>query len=149
MPRKITLNIDNKSNYLMIGISSHLKDYRISFFLNRVLGFNFRRIDDFTYSARGNETLSYPVFVYHDPDLRAHFCLMSNHHPEKKLIPALKQTDYFIFTNDPINDNNVQDLVRQIKSTPNVLTAYKIDPSEVKNMDVISADLELHLLHHK
>lgn len=149
MPRKITLNINGSSEYLMIGISSHLKDYRISFFLNRTLGFKFRKIEDFSFHPQGKEPLTYPVFVFNDHETRALFCLLSNHHPERKLFPDLKQTDYFMFTNDPINEKSIEELIRNIRSVPNILAAFKIDTTNIKNMDIVAADLELHLLQHK
>ena len=90
--KKQILKSGYDSDISLIGISCHLKSYRLSFSMNKALRFAFQRIDDFEVpGASDSNYLSYPFLVYDDADLKNHFCLISNHHPQQKLVPALRQ----------------------------------------------------------
>ncbi len=144
--KKLSSNIDYVAEYSFIGISCHLKDYRLSFFINQECGLKLRKIDDFTQEDEQKQLLSYPLFYYRCPDTNNNFCLISNHHEEKKLILAFKQFDYFLLVQNDLTPTKKKELISTLKKIPNLLAAYEIELSKIKNINQLMIDLELQLI---
>jgi len=148
--KKLSLQADQGDNISLIGISCHLKSYRLSFLLNTALYFKFKRIDDFQIPAPGDPLmLQFPFFKFDHPDLQNHFCLIGNHHPQGKLLPALKQVDYFLMAKNPLEMANMEYFLKKIRGIPQVLAAYEIVPAKTKNIEMILTEMELHLLAYE
>ena len=148
MVKKLSSNIDYVAEFSFIGISCHLKDYRLSFFINQECNLKFSKIEDFVYEGNAEETITYPLFYYHCPDTNNNFCLISNHHAEKKLIPAFKQFDYFLLVQNNLSDIKKGELISNLKKIPNLLAAYEIELKKVKNINHFMVDLELQLIEN-
>jgi len=145
--KKQTLTSVQDSSISLIGISCHLKSYRLSFSMNRELNFQFQRIDDFEIpSFHDYGSLYFPFLIYDDSDLKNHFCLVSNHHPQGKLIPTLRQVDYFLMAKNPMDQGTLQKILVGIRKISQVLGAYEIDPNGTKDLNLLLEDMELHLL---
>ena len=115
--------------------------------MNKALNFKFQRIDDFELPGYPeNELLYFPFLIYDDTDMKNHFCLISNHHPQGKLIPALRQVDYFLMAQNSLDDSARTSLVSKIRKISQVLAAYEIDPVGTKDMSLLLEEMELHLL---
>ena len=72
--------------------------------------------------------------------------MISNHHSDKKLIQAFKQFDYFLLVENNLPANKKQELISNLKKTPNLLAAYEIDFKKVKNINHLMVDLEIQLI---
>ena len=147
MVKKLNLNIDYANEFSFIGISCHLKDYRLSFFINQECGLKLSKIEDFIQEGEEQST-NYPLFYYQCPDTNNNFCLISNHHSEKKLITALKQFDYFLLVQNNLPQNKKSDLITKLKKIPNLLAVYEIEFKKVKNLNQLIVDLELQLIEN-
>ena len=148
MVKKLSLKIDYSNEYSFIGISCHLKDYRLSFFINQYCGLQLKKIDDFTQQSAENKSLSYPLFYYHSQETDNRFYLISNHHSEMKLIPALKQFDYFLLIQKNMQSEQKKELIAKLKKTQNLLAAYEIELNKIKNVNQFMAELELQLIDY-
>lgn len=149
MAKKITLTLDFTSDYSVIGISCHLKDYRLTFNLNKELNLQLKRIEDFTLDDKKNESLNYSIYYYHCHDTNNNFSLVANHNAERKLIPSLKQFDYFLLIQNNINTQTKKELIKAIKKVPNILTAFEIDLATVKNIHTLIAEIELQFIENR
>lgn len=147
MARKLKIEIDFNQDNTLIGISCHKKDYWIAFNLNEKLNLNLKRIEDLpVYNSKLDLLISYPLFSYHSLDTHSCYYLFSNHNPEGKIFPALKAIDFFLLINGLANKNEISEKIGHIKKIPNILTAYKIDLSKVKDFEGLLSDLELHIM---
>jgi hypothetical protein len=136
MVKKLILNIDYKPEYTIIGISSHLKDYRLSFNINKKLNFKLKKLNDLVIiKGKNKKTQKYSLYHYEQPDTQNIFYLISNNNPNGKLIPSQKQTDYFLLIKNMI--------VKTLKAIRNVLMVYEINPNTIKNIDSILTEVEL------
>ncbi len=148
MSKIITFNIDYDNDYQIIGISSHLKAYKLIYFLNNVLQYKFKRTRDLFVNKK-KESIFYSTYIFRDIDSRIEYCLISNHHPDQKLIPLLKQIDYFLVIKYLQENRTIAELVSKIKNIPRILTAYKIDDKAFKDIEVLLNDIEMHMLENK
>ncbi|MDT8393109.1 MAG: IPExxxVDY family protein [Bacteroidales bacterium] len=145
--RKNTLYIQRDQHISLIGISCHLKSYRLSFSINKMLNFRLQRIDDFEIPNHGGEDiLGFPILLFNADEMKNHFCLISNHHPQRKLIPALRQVDYFLIAKNPIDKYTKEKILARLRNISQVVAAYEIDANGTKDLDVLLEEMELHLL---
>jgi hypothetical protein len=148
MVKKLSLNIDYTSEFSFIGISCHLKDYRLSYFLNKKCNINLRKIEDFFQRGSDNHLVSYSVYYHKCLEMHNNFCLISNHNSGLKLISALKEFDYFLLIQNGLHPNKKLELLKSMKEIPHLLAAYEIEFSKVKNINHLLVDLELQLIEN-
>ncbi len=143
MAKRLSLNINYSEDYQLLAIVSHLKDYRISFFLNQELDLDLRKYDDLRPSDNG---ATYSWYYYSEGDSYLNCYLVSNHHDSGKLIPSLKNIDYLLFVKNPYDDKEVMAMASSIRKIPNVVAVFEQNIPELKNMDVLIESIELHEL---
>ena len=148
MPKKHNLPLSREQNWpVFVGIACRLKDYQLCFHLNKKLDLHLRKLPDFTILVPGKEDAScYSLYRYLDQNRRLDYLLLSNHHPDSKLMPEYRQTDYFLLVSGETTANEIERLIRMIRDVPGVLLAYYLDLTKSKQTELILADLELHLL---
>lgn len=116
----------------VIGISSHVPDYRLCWALNRSLGLDLeRRRNDIVEHVRGKD-LHYPVFQQAGADGAAPWALVSNLCGKRRLIAAEKQADYFLVI-DPETADRETNLLHRLRSTDFVLHARTIDMNKLRD----------------
>lgn len=148
MAKKHLLDLAGEKNLpVFIGLACRLKDYQLSYHINKKLGLHLKKLPDFTILPPGQtQPCSYSLYRYQDADLRMDYFLLSNHHPDSKLIPVFKQTDYFLLVSGEFTANQTEHFIRLLRTVPQVLLAYYLDTTRVRQVEVLLADLELHLL---
>lgn len=130
--------------FTLIGIASHLKDYRLCFFLNKHMGSSFARMPDLI--VPGDPEKTYSFYLFHNKEERRNYFLIANHHPEGKLLPGQKGLDYLLFIDDLLRPEKARELAAKIQSAPNVMASFLLDPSGVKNISALIEDIEMHLM---
>jgi len=138
MAKKILLDSrSTPTSFTFLGISCHLKDFRLSFSLNQKLETAFVKMDDFQGCS---------FYFCKDEDYLFSYYLLGNRGPEKILFPDLKQTDFILLIEGPVRKAQKDQLLNQIKSITHVLTAFEVKPDTLKNCETTLNDLELHLM---
>lgn len=138
--KKVTLNIDQEIDFELIGICSHLVDYRLVWDLNKVLGFHFERIEDYcVYNKTGTKMTEHSTYEYIDDENKTMFFLVKNKHEGQYLVPEKSSIDYFLFLYENYIEN-VEELTKRIKKATSVLGVYPFEPTSiasVKNIELI------------
>jgi hypothetical protein len=147
MAKRVLLEIHTTPAwYTLAGISCHQKDYRLAFLLNESLRIRLTRLDDMPYLAPGaKEPVLYSLYRWRDEDQYNTYYLLTNRSDESLLIPQVKQADFLMLIEGPFKRKQQDDLLSRLRKVPNVLTAFPISFSAVKNYESILTDLELHL----
>ncbi len=147
MAKKVLLEIhDAPAWYTLTGISCHLRDYRLSFLLNENLGFGLIRLDDLPYLAAGSSEPAYfSLYRWRNDEQYNTFFPIANRSEETLLVPRMKQADYLLLIEGPFKKKQEEDLLLKLRKVPNVLTAFTIPLSGVKQYENFLTDLELHL----
>jgi hypothetical protein len=138
MTKKVIL--DTRSEpilFTLIGISCHLKDYRLSFHLNQVLELSLVKLDDFQ---------GFSFYFYRDEDTLNSYYLLGNRGQDAILFPDLRQTDYLLLVEGPVKKARKEYLLNTIRSIQNVLTSFEVRFETIKNYNSVLTDLELHLM---
>jgi hypothetical protein len=138
MAKKVILDTKSESIlFTLIGISCHLKDYRLSFHLNQALELSLVKLDDFH---------GYSFYFCRDEDSYNSYYLLGNRGQDSILFPDLRQTDYLLLLEGPVKKPRKEYLLNTIRSIPNVLTSFEVRFETIKNYNSVLTDLELHLM---
>ena len=131
---KFTLDVEYDFEFVLVGISCHEKDYRISWALREKLGVDLCRGEDLQInSKKPGESGAYAVFESFSEDNDSSIFLVANRSDSSFLVPELKTCDYFLIARGGYDKENGEQILLRIKEIPFVLTAFTIDPSGLKS----------------
>jgi hypothetical protein len=134
---KYSLDEEVDYDFKLIGISCHEKDYRLCWGINSVTELNLERQPRDVQpipTKKKPEVSSHPLFSGFEYDDENEYHLIVNRTPEGYLIPEKPQADYLLLIRDnfPID---LEQLCRDIKSIPFVLTVFMLEPETLKSRD--------------
>jgi hypothetical protein len=131
---KFTLDIEYDFDFILLGISCHEKDYRISWALREKLGIDLCRGEDIVIaSKKPNESGSYAVFEFLTEDSDSGIFLVANRCESSLLVPEQRSVDYFLIARGAYDQENQNTMLKQIREIPFVLTVFTIDPNSLKS----------------
>lgn len=156
---KHTLDIEYDYDFVLIGISSHEKDYRICWALNQKLNIELAKQDSLEIKDKKEKTPSFfSFFSFEDEDAFAEYSVIANFSESKSmvltentlfedsdasrskykgdnnlLIPEQKQMNYFFVIRAEMENEEVDELIKKIKELDIVLTAIRIDAKSLKS----------------
>jgi hypothetical protein len=131
---KLTLDFEPEYDFLLAGISCHLKDYRFIWALSQHMGIDFKRNEDFELIVDKSKNKSkFSLFSFEDEENHTSYFILSNRGDAGILIPEMKQIDYFLQIRGPIDEDELETLIERIKKMPSVLTAFSVDPTTLKS----------------
>jgi hypothetical protein len=152
-------DFDHELEFILIGSSSVLRDYRLCHFINKHTGLQFvygkedyldhngntkeKPKDELDYhiiyeSKKNKPSIQnhFNIFRYHNPTFEFEFYLLSNRSVEgAALIPEISSFDYFLLVKHYIDDEDLDALLENIKSIPEVLLVKEIDPTILKSKE--------------
>ena len=131
---KHILKADFEYDFDLIGISCHVRDYRLAWFLNQALGIglemNEEPIEIAQKSAKGHST--HNLFSFTDPDNDIIYHLLANNSAQGYVMQELSQFDFlFVLFENAVFEPD--ELVEKIREIPVVLLAYGIDPEDLRH----------------
>lgn len=129
------LKLEFDFDFILLSITSQLRDYRLCYYLNKELGFDFNKIEDLEISYKDQQPKYYSRYLYHIEDITPMYYLISNKSADGYLIPELKGSDFFIIIKDFIDDEDLNLFVQTVKSIRDVLAIVELDPSKLKSKE--------------
>lgn len=144
MVKKLTIDCEEEMSYYVIGITTTLKDYRLTFFLNKLGDFDFKRAETFVFSIK-NQEFEYSIYTYADKFNMQNFYLLSNKANSVKLVPDFKHFDYILILDGEFDEDYISVLTKKIKSISGVMLASKLDFSSITKVPNLALSFEIHL----
>lgn len=131
---KFKLEIEYDYDFVLIGICSHEKDYRICWALNNKLGFDLKKTEELEIKEKKlDEPSLFSMYVYENAEQYTDYYVIANRSENGLLVPEQKQADYFLVIKGTVADEQVESLVKQLREVSMILTAYEIDPNQLKS----------------
>lgn len=148
MSKKIYLDVRSEpAVFTLLGISCHVKDYRISFLLNKHLGYDFQKMEDLKITlASKKDPAEFSLYYYHDEDYFNKYYLLANRSQDLVMAPEIKQVDFLLLIEGEFRKAQKDLLIKSIREIPNVLTAYEVKFAEIKNYETLLNDMEMHFV---
>lgn len=154
---KHTLQIEEDYDFTLIGIASHVKDYRICWALNKVLSIYLKKQDALEIKDKKQSSPSYfSFFKFDDAENFLEYHVISNLSESKiisssentlfpdissqgeslqneYLLPEFKNFNFLMIIKGELNDNMINELISKIKTIEFVLTVISIDVNTLKS----------------
>jgi hypothetical protein len=128
------LSSDTETPRILLGISSHENDYRLSWAINQHLGYKFTKAENYqSFNQRLNENQEFSTYCFVDEENGDTFRLISNRCDNGFLLDELKNIDFLLLIDAHNNAFNPADLLTKVKAVPFVSAIFKIEINTLKN----------------
>jgi len=132
--KKQVLVIHSEIDFILFGIASHAKDYRLCFDLNKILDIHLTKNEDLEFKNKQQESSFFSVFSYLNEDEYT-MMIISNKTLGQHLIPELKQWDYFFMIKGMMRDPEKVKTLEKVKTSKLIALAADIDPTKIKSIE--------------
>ncbi len=129
------LKLELDFEFLLIGITSQLKDYRLCFLINKFTEFDFRKDDDLAISFKNLPKKLFSRYVYMPETLECEFIFLGNKGSDGFLIPEMKEVDYFIMIKYFIDEEDLDLFLTQLKNIDEIQAVVEIDPAKLRSKE--------------
>ena len=128
---KYKLELEPEIDVVVIGISSHVNDYRLCWSLNTKLGISLSRRDQDIAAMEPGSKAHFAAFDHQDEETQTSMTLICNRSKEGVLLKELKQADFFLVVGEegPIAPHEALSMVREAEF---VLAAFPIDLQKLR-----------------
>jgi hypothetical protein len=128
------LIVEDDFRFLLIGISSHENDYRVSWAMNNNLGMFLKRCENLViYNSRISRNQEFSFYQYTDQETLLHYDLISNRCDDGFLLEELSNIDYILKISGDGGKSFVNQLTNRLKKINIITTAFEIDPFALKS----------------
>lgn len=133
---KHVLKLELDYDFLLIGISCHLKDYRLCWALNKALGINLNKANKRVeiYNKKAGQHERFTMFDYLEEESEIVYNLISNRSADGYLLPEYKEADYFLQIKEAPH-TDADDVAKRIRSIDFVLTAFTVNIDRLKSKE--------------
>jgi hypothetical protein len=149
MPRKEKLNVrPDEVSVALFGISTNLKDFKLCYLLNKHLEWKFFKIEDLPVTIAGSGLPEkFSLYMYRDDERFNTYYLLANRIQDICLLPSFRQADFFLIVEGPSKKSSKESLVKSLGKIPNIQMAFETEPANIKGIEILLNDLELHLMN--
>ena len=123
-------------DFVLIAVTTSLKDYRVCYLVNKALNFNFAKIQDLEVDINNDLIpVLFSMYQYSWETTETDFYFIANKGSDGYLVPEMRKADYFLLIKNYIDENDLDNLISAINKIPEIVTAVKIDPKKVKSRE--------------
>ena len=129
---KRLLEFDDDYDFSLLGISSHVKDYRLCWEINREMELSLEKAEPIV-SHINADTVEFSTHECFLEDDHLIYHLISNKNAGRVLVPEYPQLDYFVKVSGPQHELEAEELKHRIQNIEVVLTVLQIEIKELKS----------------
>lgn len=129
-------------NYKIVAISTHLKDYRISFYINESLNLELKKIDDLSIDNKNKGIIqSFEQQYYEDTETEKSFHLIHNKSKGLFFLSSLKKFDFILIVKSE-NEIEIQDeIIALLRKLDHFQIVYKVEELSKKENTIIEKNI--------
>lgn len=138
---KKKLILDYDYDFLLFGISCHVKDYKLCWAINQQLGINLTRDNEFQLPmGDGEEASVFPYYEFSDKVGHIKYIVVGNRGTHGYLLQEQRQADFFLIIEGYYESVDPAELIAKLKQVDVILTAYPLDPNQLKSKENLIFD---------
>lgn len=149
MAKKLSISKSINQQHSVIGLSCAANDYRLLYFANKALGFYFNKLTDLPLYSKTDKLGDFSFYHFYNDEWRMNFYLFSNKNQSQVAIPDYRNLDYFLLIDDLIEADFMREILNKLRSIPVLQAAMTIPSTNLKDLDILLEDIELHLIELK
>ena len=124
----------------IIGICTHLEDFKLAWHINKLLNINLVKYSDIV----NEDGLEFSFYLYDGGENCNTYNLVEISNSEGRWVTFSPATDYLIVIRNFINEENLAKHLEKIKHIEGVQLAYVIDLDMNSKIDALLEDIEMH-----
>ena len=130
------LNYSHDYSFVVIGITSDEKDYKLIWDINSLTGWNLERKDNYRYyNPKTKVESEFPLYLYNDENSYISYKIIANKYDNHSLLDELRNLDYLLIVFDETGDENYSRLSVKLKKIESIRAVFLIDPLKLKNRE--------------
>jgi len=143
--KKQLLKLSYSVDFELVGIISHLQEYKVAHHLNSHLQLGFKRVEDWQLNNENkgkklNTGSFFRQYFYKNDILRCTFHLLQNKALNEVCLPEFSIIDYLLIIFGETDDIFTKDLLKKIKLISGINSALMLDVNKIKNIENILID---------
>lgn len=142
-PRKNTLKPVPFIDVNIIGITTTMPDYKLAWNINTKLGIKLVKLKDIVPAGLNGE-FAYAFYLYDDGENSNNYNLVSINDKGAKWLKLPMTTDYMLIIRNSIHDEKLNDILKTIRKTEQLVHAFLIEQEGIKGIDPLLEQIELH-----
>lgn len=131
---KTILLTEFEYDFQLIGISTHARDYRVSWELNKAFGIELAKEEDVLFATKKGGNAIFSMYFYGNKEEEQDIRLISNKSNGRLLVSESKAADYFLILYD-FNEYEAREMLVKIRKINVVLTAFELDVITLKSKE--------------
>jgi len=133
---KTTLKFELQLDFVLVAITTQLKDYMFCFKINKQLGTSFCKITDLELPFNNDEEPFYfSRYFYLMPESETELYVLANKGTEGFLVPEMKKIDFLLLIQNYIHTEDLKEIINGLNKIPEVLVAMEVDPKKLKSKE--------------
>lgn len=138
--RKKKIVVEPFDDIKIIGICTHLEDFKLAWHINKLLNINLVKYSDIV----NEDGLEFSFYLYDGGENCNTYNLVEISNSEGRWVTFSPATDYLIVIRNFINEENLAKHLEKIKHIEGVQLAYLIDLDMNSKIDALLEDIEMH-----
>lgn len=138
--RKKKIVVEPFDDIKIIGICTHLEDFKLAWHINKLLNINLIKYSDIV----NEDGLEFSFYLYDGGENCNTYNLVEISNSEGRWVTFSPATDYLIVIRNFINEENLAKHLEKIKHIEGVQLAYLIDLDMNSKIDALLEDIEMH-----
>jgi len=139
--KKKSLKLSYSIDFEMIGIISHLQEYKVAHYLNNCLQLSLKRVEDWqTKPPNRNTGAFFKQYFYKNDILRCAFHLLQNKSLTNVCLPEFSVIDYLLIIFGETDDVLIENFTDKIKLLPGINSTMVLEVDKIKNIENILID---------
>lgn len=147
MQRRVQLEVEY--DFYLVGISCHLRDYRLASEINKALHCDFVRQEDHELYYSGGQKAYFPLFKWQEPNEHYTYYLVKNKGDLGLMAPEERLSDYFFMITGGYHQLDTNEIFNAIKKAKGVLAAYLINVDSMKSAESLLIEWNLLSIKRK
>ena len=116
---KTTLKFELDLDFVLVAITTQLKDYMFCFKVNKQLGTDFSKIADMELPFNSDEEPFYfSRYFFLLPESETELYILANKGTEGFLVPEMKKVDFFLLIQNYIHSDDLKRIINGLNKIP-------------------------------
>lgn len=129
---KFTIAAATDIDFELIGISSHIRNYRICWLVNNALAIDLNRSDDLEIIKK-KEALLFCFFNYIDEENNIEYYLIANKCENGLLIQEKHTIDYFLLLKGNTTNTLIEKIQKKLSNQDDIIMTQQLEITKLKS----------------
>lgn len=135
MPKNVLKLDDEDYDFVLIGIVTSHRDYRVTRDVNLALGITLERVDDYlVFEKKRGWEIGFPHFKFVN-EQEDQYYILGNKSENGLLIPEQRQMDFFLLVKAGMSDIDRSALVKSLKGVDLFQAVFPIDVAGLRSKE--------------